>query len=93
MLAEPDARLAVGVKVAVRTRPVVVKPLRVPPDTTMSDAVKVARGSSLKVKLMVAVWPACNAVVLLVMATVGASVSMVIEGVVPAPPALSAASV
>ena len=93
MLAVPEARPAVGVKVAVRTRPVVVKPLRVPPDTAISDAEKVARGSSLKVKLMVAVWPACKVGTLLVIATLGASVSMVIEGVVPAPPALSAASV
>ena len=77
MLAVPEARPAVGVKVAVRTRPVVVKPVSVPPDTAMSDAVKVARGSSLKVKLMVAVWPIFRALALLVMDKVGGVVSTV----------------
>jgi hypothetical protein len=93
MLAEPVARPAVGVKVAVRVRPVPVMPLSVPPPTTKSLPVKLAPGSSLKVKVMVAVWPAFTAPTLLLMASVGGSVSMLIEGVGPAPPALPAASV
>ena len=83
----------VGVKVAVRTRPVMVKPLSVPPETAISDSAKLEPGSSLKVKLIVAVWPEGSVLVLLVIATVGASVSMVIEGVVPALPVLPAPSV
>ena len=50
-------------------------------------------GASLKVKVMVAVSPALRALALLVIVRVGASVSMLIVGVVPAPPLLPAASV
>jgi len=97
MLALPEARLAVGVKVAVRVNPVPLMAPKVPPLTTTSPAlpshVKVEPGASLKVKVMVAVSPALSALTLLVMASVGASVSMLMLGVVPAPPVLPAASV
>jgi hypothetical protein len=93
MFALPEATPAVGVNVAVRVRPVPVMPLSVPPLTTRSLSVKLAPGSSLKVKVMVAVWPAFTAPTLLLMASVGGSVSMPIDGVVPAPPLLPAASV
>jgi hypothetical protein len=93
MLAVPVASPAVGVKVAVRVSPEPVRVPSVPPVTVRSPASKLAPGSSLKVKVMVAVWPAFTAPTLLLMASVGASVSMLIEGVVPAPPALPAASV
>ena len=64
----------------------------VPPVVVTSDAAKPV-GASLKVKVMVAVWPDARVVALLVMARVGASVSMLMLGVVPAPPLLPAASV
>ena len=64
----------------------------VPPVVVTSDAAKPV-GASLKVKVMVAVSPALRALALLVIARVGASVSMLIVGVVPAPPLLPAASV
>ena len=93
----PEARLAVGVKVAVRVKPVPLIAPKVPPVTTTSPVVpfhaNVLPGSSLKVKVMVAVWPALTAVTLLVIASVGATVSMLILGVVPAPPLLPAVSV
>ena len=63
-----------------------------PPVVVMSLAAKPV-GASLKVKVMVAVSPALRALALLVMANVGASVSILILGVVPAPPLLPAASV
>ena len=62
---------AVGVKVAVRVRPVPVMVERVPPARLMSSLEKEVPGSRLKVKVMVLVWPAIKAAVLLVMATVG----------------------
>jgi len=97
MLALPEARLAVGVKVAVRVKPEPLMVPNVPPLTTTSPVlpfqVKVEPGSSLKVKVMVAVSAALSALTLLVMASVGASVSMLMLGVVPAPPVLPAASV
>ena len=68
------------------------KPLSVPLLVTTSPAAKPV-GASLKVKLMVAVSPALSADLLLVMASVGARVSMAMVGVVPAPPLLPAASV
>ena len=64
----------------------------VPPVVVTSDAAKPV-GASLKVKVMVAVSPALTALALLVMARVGATVSILIVGVVPAPPLLPAASV
>ena len=64
----------------------------VPPVVVTSDAAKPV-GASLKVKVMVAVWPVTRVAALLVIARVGASVSMLMVGVVPAPPLLPAASV
>jgi hypothetical protein len=70
---------AVGVKVAVRVRPEPEMAERVPPLTLTSPAVpsqeKELPGSSEKEKVIVAVCPAINAAVLLVMARVGARVS------------------
>ena len=93
MLAAPEAIPAVGVKVAVRTRPEPLRAPRVPFAREISADVKLEPGFSLKVKLMAAVSPLFRAAVLLLIATVGARVSMVIEGVVPALPVLPAASV
>jgi hypothetical protein len=59
----------------------------------MSVASKLVPGSSLNVKVIVAVSPAFTALVLLVITTVGASVSIVTVGVVPALPVLPAGSV
>ena len=74
MLAVPLLRLAVGVKVAVRVRPVPLMALKVPPETATSPVLpfqlKVENGSSLKVKVMVAVSPALRAATLLVIVTV-----------------------
>ena len=63
-----------------------------PPVVVTSDAAKPV-GASLKVKVMVAVSPILSAATLLVIASVGASVSMLMVGVVPEPPLLPAASV
>ena len=62
-----------------------------PPVVVMSEAVK-PTGVSLNVKVMVAVPPALTALTLLVIASVGATVSMLMLGVMPAPPELPAAS-
>ena len=75
MLAVPAARLAVGVKVAVRTRPLLLTAPSVPPETTMSALPKLASGSSLKLKLIVAVSPALSTDLLLVIVTVAGVVS------------------
>ena len=93
MLAVPEARLAVGVKVAPRVRPLPLMAPRVPPVVVTSPAAKLLPGSSLKVKVMAALWPALTAATSLVIASVGASVSMLMAGVVPAPPMLPAVSV
>ena len=71
--------------------PFTAKPLSVPPVVAISSAAKPV-GASLKVKVMVAVSPILTAATSLVMARVGARVSMLIVGVVPAPPVLPAAS-
>ena len=63
-----------------------------PPVVVMSLAAKPV-GASLKVKVMVAVSPALRALALLVIVRVGATVSILIVGVVPAPPLLPAVSV
>ena len=84
--------MAVGVNVAVRVRPVPLIALKVPPVVTISLSIK-PTGASLKVKVIVAVSPALTALALLVMAKVGARVSMLMLGVVPAPPLFVAASV
>ena len=96
MLPEPLPILAVGVNVAVRVRPVPLIAPRVPPETVRSPAVpsqvKLVPGSSEKVKVIAAVSPTFNVDTLDVIATVGVSVSMVMEGDVPADPALPAES-
>ena len=92
MLTVPLVKLAVGVNTAVRTRPVVLSVPRVPPDTTTSLEVKLLKGSSLKVKVMLAVPPALTAETLDVMATDGATVSMLMAGDVPALPLLPGTS-
>ena len=88
MLALPEARLAVGVKVAVRVRPLPLISLSVPPVTAMSPAVpshaKLVAGSSLKVKVMVAVSPILSVSLLLVIASVGARVSRLMARVAAA---------
>ncbi len=96
MLAEPIDKLAVGVKAAVRDSPVPLIALKVPPEIVRSPVVpfhpKLVPGSSEKVKVMVAVSPTFRAAISEVIVTVGARVSIVIEGeVLPAPvlPALS----
>ena len=97
MLAEPLFWLAVGVKVAVRVSPVPLMAPKVPPEIVKSPTVpfqaKLVPGSSEKVKVMVAVSPTFSVATFEVIVTVGARVSIVIEGEVPAPPVLPAASV
>ena len=87
MLALPEARLAVGVKVAVRVRPLPLIAPSVPPLTATSPVLpfqaNVAPGSSLKVKVTVAVSPVFTAPTLLVIARVGAVVSMTIALLAP----------
>ena len=85
MLALPEAVPAVGVKVAVRVKPLPLMLPSVPPVVVMSLSVN-PTGDSLKVKVMVAVSPTLTALTLLVMTSVGARVSMLMLGVVPAPP-------
>ncbi len=96
MLAEPLDKLAVGVHVPVLVSPVPLIALKVPPEMVRSPVVpfqeKLVPGSSENVKLMVAVSPTFSAAKLDVIATVGASVSIVIKGEVPAEPVLPAAS-
>jgi hypothetical protein len=96
ILAEPLDRFAVGVKTAFRDSPVPPIALKVPPEMVRSPVVpfqaKLGPGSSEKVKVMAAVSPTFSAAKLDVIATEGASVSIVIEGEVPAEPVLPAAS-
>ena len=79
MLAVPALVLGVGVKVALRVRPEPLMAPRAPPLTTTSPLepfqAKVLPGSSLKVKVMVAVPPERRVSTLLVMASVGEAVS------------------
>ena len=79
MLALLLAVLAVGVKVAARVSPVPLIAPNVPPETLMSPVepsqTNVLLGSSLKVKVMVAVSPDFKLDLLLVMLTVGGVVS------------------
>jgi len=88
--------LAVGVKTAFRDSPVPLIAPRVPPEIVRSPAdpfhEKLVPGSSEKVKVMVAVSPTFSVATLDVIATVGTSVSIVMEGEVPADPVLPAAS-
>ena len=96
MLAEPLDKLAVGVKVAVRDNPVPLIALKVPPDIVKSPAVpfqaKLVLGSSEKVNVMVAVSPTFRVDMSEVIVTVGASVSIVMDGVNPAEPVFLAVS-
>ena len=92
ILPEPLPTFAVGVNVPVRVRPVPLIALKVPPKIVRSPAVpfqaKLVPGSSEKVKVIAAVSPTFSVATLDVIATVGVSVSMVMEGDVPADPAL-----
>ena len=92
MLAWPDASPSVGVKTAARTVPLVLTALSVPPETTMSLLSKLLPGSSVKLKLIAAVWPRPSKATDLVRDTVGATVSMLMTGVAAPVPALPAAS-
>ena len=95
MLAVPDDKLAVGVKVAVRVSPDPLMAPRVPPVTTTSPVVPSQLkpvGASLKVNVIVAVCAARTTAELLVIASVGATESMAITGVTAAAPKLPAAS-
>ena len=75
MLAEPLAKLAVGVKVLRRTLPKPVSALRVPPVTVTSVNVKLVSGSSVNVKQIRRVSPAFKLKAEEVMTTLGAVVS------------------
>ena len=96
MLAEPVDKFAVGVKTAVRDKPVPLIAPKEPPETVRSPTVpfqaKLVPGSSENVKVMAAVSPTFRVVTSEVMVMVGASVSIVIEGEVPADPVLPNAS-
>ena len=96
MLAELLFWLAVGVKVAERVRPEPLIVPKEPPETARSPVVpsqvKLVPGSSEKVNVMVAVSPTFSVATLEVIATVGESVSIVIEGEAPAEPKLPAES-
>ena len=96
MLALPLAKLAVGVKVAMRVRPVPLMAPKVPPVTTTSPTlpfqVKLLPGSSENVNVMVAVSPALRALALEVMFKPGGRVSKLMLGDMPAEPLLPAAS-
>ena len=79
MLALPLLKLAVGVKMAVRVSPVPLMALKVPLlsviSPTLPSHTKLLPGSSENVKVILAVCPTNNWVLLLVIATVGAVVS------------------
>ena len=96
MLALPLAKLLLGVNVADLLRPLPLMAPKMPPVTTISPALpfqlKLLPGSSVNVKVMVAVSPIFKALLLDAIATEGAKVSMLIAGVAPAPPGLLAAS-
>ena len=96
MLPKPLPILAVGVNVPVRVRPVPLIAPRVPPEIVRSPVVpfqvKLVPGSSENVNVIVAVSPTFSVATLDVIATVGVSVSMVMEGDVPADPVLPAES-
>ena len=96
IVALPLAKFAVGVKTAVRVRPVPLMALRVPPETNRSPVipfqVKLEPGSSVNVKAMLAVSPDFKVVTSEEMVTDEERVSMVMVGEVPAEPVLPAAS-
>ena len=93
MLALP-VLLGKGVNVAAKSLgfAVAVKPLIVPPVVVMSETVN-PTGFSEKEKAMAAVSPALRDVLSEVMARVGARVSKLSGGELPAPPGLPRASV
>src|SRR5512133_104733 len=93
MLAVPPLVFAVGVKVAVRVKPLPLIVPSVPPVVTTSASVKVAPGSSLKVKVIAAVSPILSVDTSLVIASVGAVVSTLTTSALEAVPVLPAASV
>ena len=93
MDAVPALVSADGEKVAVRVRPLPEISESVPPVTVTTLFEKVVSGSSEKVKVMVAVSPLFKVDTLLVIVRVGAWVSKVRDGVLPAPPLLPARSV
>ena len=97
MLALPLAKFAVGVNTALRVNPVPLMAPSVPPVTATSPTepfqTKLLPGSSEKVKVMLAVSPALSVATLLLITSVGANVSMLMLGVVPALPVLPALSV
>ena len=88
--------LAAGVKVAVRVRPVPLNAPSVPPVVAMSPASKLAPGSSLKLKVMVAAVSAppaaLSSALSLVITTLGAWLSMACRLCTAAALALPAAS-
>ncbi len=96
MLALPLAKLAVGVKTAVRVKPVPLMAPRVPPVTAMSPTepfhAKLLPGSSVNVKVMLAVSPALSDDTLLATLTVGETVSKLKAELVPASPLFPAVS-
>lgn len=91
------ARLLVGVKTAVRVKPVPLTAPNVPPVTSTSPVLpsqtKLPPESSENVKVMLAVSPALSVETLLPMLIVGAKVSKAMLGDVPALPGLPALSV
>ena len=97
MLAVLLDKFAVGVKTAVRVRPVPLIALTVPPDTVKSPAVpfhsKLNPGSSEKLNVIVAVSPDFSVATFDVMETMGPSVLITMEGDEPPVPVLPAASV
>ena len=75
MLTVPLDKLAVGVKVLRRTVPSPVSALKVPPETVMSESVKLVPGSSENVKQIKVVSPLFKLATAEVMTTLGAVVS------------------
>lgn len=97
MLAEPPLVLAVGVKVALRVKPLPLIAPNVPPLTitlpVLPSHANVEPGSSLKANVMIAVWPTFKLDASLVIKSVGAVVSMVMLKLLDALLTLPAASV
>ncbi len=97
ILALPELTPLVGVKMAVRVRPVPLMEPKVPPVTTTSPALpsqaKVLSGSSLNVNVIVAVSPILSVDTSLVMTSMGATVSTSILNWLAAVLSLPAASV
>ena len=96
MLDVPLARLFVGLKIADLVIPMPLIAPRVPPLTTKSPMVpfqaKLVPGSSVKVNVMAAVSPDFKVETSEVIDTLGARVSIEIEGDEPVGPVLPAAS-